>query len=576
MSWYTDYRPRQIADLHLVSVRDQLQALLKSGHFPQVFLFAGPKGTGKTSTSRIIGAILNDPANQTAVTSLFLTKSASKKSTKPSALQEPDPQLPQNEAIFTGQSYVVTELDAASNRGIDDIRALRERVQLPPQMGLMSVYILDEVHMLTTEAFNALLKLLEEPPAHAVFILATTERHKIPATILSRVTEIQFRQATQSELESALKHVLTKVSLKAENGVLSQIAERSNGSFRDGVKLLESVATQAKSDSRQIIATSDVTAILGDFGDTSEIVTLLEEVMAKDSKAVATAIQMWRDRAIDPAAFYVRVLNLLHHQLLAALEIVPDAPVFSKPISLFFLNELADLSASAEAIPLLHLEIKLLSIIERAEQKSQGSHSGTGSGTNFGPNSESGQSTSDSSGTGKKNTSKSPSTSKVSSSNEPSSGTSHTDFETHSAAHISLAMLDEGSTEELVEEIQEKVIDLTYSATHSDSIVIPEHADSAELLKEWSQFVDLVEKENVTVAALLRSAKPVPERSNGVAKIQVFYPFHRDQLMQPKFLQLLQNCAQNLTGHHHQFEFEVGSAPAQDANVVAAATELLL
>ena len=200
MPWHRYYRPQKIAELHLESVKKQLLPLLTAATFPQVLLFAGPKGTGKTSSARIIAALLNDPQNKAATDARF--KAADK---NPPHFLEPDSNNPTLQEIFSGTSYLIQEIDAASNRGIDDIRMLKERVYIPPQFGSMSVYILDEAHMLTTEAWNALLKLLEEPPQHAVFIMATTEIHKIPDTVLSRASLVQFQTASNQELLDALK-----------------------------------------------------------------------------------------------------------------------------------------------------------------------------------------------------------------------------------------------------------------------------------------------------------------------------------------------------------------------------------
>ncbi|MBU0576226.1 AAA family ATPase, partial [Patescibacteria group bacterium] len=204
MSWQRIYRPKTIQGLHLTNVRETLQQLMDKGQIPQVLLFAGPKGTGKTSLARIIGAMLNDPANEKVVDYQFFNGSKPKNN----KYVEPDFELNFNDRIYRGKSFIVQEMDAASNRGIDDIRELKERVALPPQDGKMTVYILDEAHMLTSAAFNALLKLLEEPPVHAVFILATTEFHKIPETIKSRCSVIHFRKADHEELKQALRGVL--------------------------------------------------------------------------------------------------------------------------------------------------------------------------------------------------------------------------------------------------------------------------------------------------------------------------------------------------------------------------------
>jgi len=241
MSWNRKYRPTKIEDLHLDSVRIQLQRMMDAGKIPQSLLFAGPKGTGKTSSSRIIGAIVNDPKNGNQVDLAYFGKSSKKNATKikddAQKLVEPDNDNDFARKIFEGTSFVVQEMDAASNRGIDDIRQLRSKAFLPPQAGKMSVFILDEAHMLTTEAFNALLKLLEEPPEHTIFILATTEEppehtifilatteiHKIPPTIVSRCQTVEFHKATKNELINTLKKILINEKIAFEDDALEMI-----------------------------------------------------------------------------------------------------------------------------------------------------------------------------------------------------------------------------------------------------------------------------------------------------------------------------------------------------------------
>ena len=532
MSWYTQYRPRRVKELHLSSVREQLQSYMKAGSFPQVFLFAGPKGTGKTSASRILGAMFNDSANAEVVEQNFFNR-PEQKSKKSLSYVEPDSDNTVNQSIFMGKSYVVQELDAASNRGIDDVRALKDRVQMPPQDGKIAVYILDEAHMLTTEAFNALLKLLEEPPAHAVFILATTEHHKIPATVLSRTAEVQFRKATSQEIIDALNAVLDQVGLSAETQVLQAIVEQANGSFRDAVKLLEQVATGSnQADTKKITMESVKSLLQGYVGD-DDIIKLLSHVVAKDAQAVAQQLAELRSQDIDAISFYSRVVSVLHESLLQSLEVADGDASFSKQISLFLLEELQDLSAQQEIMPLLQLEVKLLSIIDRASAKHQ--QKGSGGSSNSGKSSEQPQATSKRL-------------------DEQDSIPKRAD-----TVHSALPIQDTVSSPEETE-LPSLHIPLSQQTNplKSDSLAIPDHVDSTILLKEWTQFVDLVADKNKTIAALLRSAKPLIEKSNGIARVQVFYTFHRDQLMQPKFMQLLQDCAKDMTGHYHQFEFEIG------------------
>lgn len=288
MSWYRKHRPRTVASLHLTQVREALQQFMQQGHIPQVLLFAGPKGTGKTSSARILGAMLNDPANEAMVDAQFFGKTVPKKK----HYLEPVVDSTVSNSIFTGNSFIVQEMDAASHRGIDDVRALNERVAVPPQAGKMTVYILDEAHMLTTEAFNALLKLLEEPPAHTVFILATTELHKIPETIKSRCSLVQFRRATTTELIAALKSVLDTEKITYEDEALVLIAECADGSFRDAVKLAEMTVADGA------ITTESVQRSLQTVSS-QELTQLVDLVISKDATGLVKWIAKLRETQIE-------------------------------------------------------------------------------------------------------------------------------------------------------------------------------------------------------------------------------------------------------------------------------------
>jgi len=225
-AFYLKYRPQKVNDLDLEEVRQNLGEILSGENIPHAFLFVGPKGTGKTSGARIVAKAVNCTAKKKG--------------------GEPCNKCETCKLITTGRSLDLIEIDAASNRGIDDIRELRGKIKLTPAQAQYKVYIIDEVHMLTNEAFNALLKTLEEPPEHAKFVLCTTEPQKLPGTIVSRCWRINFNRAKVEEVIRALKKVVKGEKLKIKTKDLKLIAEKADGSFRDGVKLLEQLAATGK------------------------------------------------------------------------------------------------------------------------------------------------------------------------------------------------------------------------------------------------------------------------------------------------------------------------------------------
>ncbi len=223
MTFYLKYRPQTVQDLDIESVRLGLKNILQSENIPHAFLFSGPKGTGKTSTARIVAKAIN----------------CEKRGDRKKEEFEPCNQCKTCISITDGANMDVIEIDAASNRGIEDIRILIESVKLAPSKAKAKVYIIDEAHMLTTEASNALLKTLEEPPSHVYFILATTNPEKIINTIKSRTFIINFTNATEEELKRSLERIIKKEKLVISDREIKQIINRAGGSFRDAVKILE-------------------------------------------------------------------------------------------------------------------------------------------------------------------------------------------------------------------------------------------------------------------------------------------------------------------------------------------------
>lgn len=222
---YRRWRPQDFDTLvGQQPVKTALTNALTSGRIAHAYLFAGPRGTGKTSTARILAKALNCDQGPTP---------------------HPCGHCVNCQRIADGTSMDVFEIDAASNRGIDEIKALREQLSFAPVSGRYKVYIIDEVHMLTTESFNALLKTLEEPPAHVIFILATTDPHKIPATIHSRCQRFDFRRVTVDEIAEHLAMVAEKSGITADADALRLIAIQSEGGMRDALSLLDQCGVMA-------------------------------------------------------------------------------------------------------------------------------------------------------------------------------------------------------------------------------------------------------------------------------------------------------------------------------------------
>lgn len=285
-----------------------LQNAIKTGRISHAYLFTGPRGVGKTSVARILAHEVNKLAYK-------------------------------DDSVHLD----IIEIDAASNRRIDEIRDLREKVRVAPTSAKYKVYIIDEVHMLTREAFNALLKTLEEPPAHCIFILATTEAHKLPDTIVSRTQRFEFKplgnKQAAERLGQTAKHEKIRIDLKA----LELLAEFGAGSFRDSMSYLDQLSSLGKA-----IGENDVREMLG-LPPAAEIAALITSVSSGDSAAVLEALSSLKEQGVGPAAAAAAIAKQLREAIVQGRA---DAG------SIILLRSLIEIPASAQ--PFDSLEIALL------------------------------------------------------------------------------------------------------------------------------------------------------------------------------------------------------------------------
>ncbi len=288
VSLYRKYRPVRFEDVvgqdHITRT---LVNAIRQDRVSHAYLFAGPRGTGKTTTAKILAMALNCESGRGKAT------------------VHPDGSCPRCEAIRRGQSLDVLELDAASNRGIDDIRDIRDKVGFAPVEGRMKVYIVDEVHMLTTEAFNALLKMLEEPPVHVVFVLATTEPHKVLPTILSRCQRFDFRRPSLAEISGLLKGIASKEHIEISEATLNVIARASLGSFRDAVGTLDQLATYCEGK----VSMRDALTVLG-VAEQDLLFEIVDIVNDRDPRAAVLFIERLAQEGSDLGRF---LRDLLGH-----------------------------------------------------------------------------------------------------------------------------------------------------------------------------------------------------------------------------------------------------------------------
>ena len=356
------YRPstfESVVGQHAIT--STLQNAIRNNTLAQAFLFCGPRGVGKTTCARIMAKTIN-------------------------CLHPTDDMEACNEcescvSFNNNASFNIFELDAASNSGVDDIRALIDQVRIPPQIGKYKVYIIDEVHMLSGAAFNAFLKTLEEPPAYAKFILATTEKHKILPTILSRCQIFDFKRITVEDITKHLQNIAAKEGVTAEEEALNIIAQKADGALRDALSIFD----QMVSFSGNNITYKDVIANLNVL-DYEYYFGMVENILANDINSILLLLNEMINKGFDPQNFIQGMANHLRNLLLGKDQRVVDLMEVSSQLkarytkqaercstefllkSLDIANE-CDINFRSANNKRLHLEVALMKMVSKVESE---------------------------------------------------------------------------------------------------------------------------------------------------------------------------------------------------------------
>ena len=548
MSLYRKHRPQKFSDLvGQDHIRDTLTQAVKDGQISHAYLFTGPRGTGKTTAARLIAKVANCEA----------IDGARKKGEKFET--EPCDKCESCKDILSGKSIDIIEIDAASNRGIDEIRELRENVKFAPAKSKFKVYIIDEVHMLTREAFNALLKTLEEPPSHAIFILATTEAHKVPSTIISRTQRFDFRRIGSDDLKSNLKKIAVAEKIEIDDDAIAMIALAAEGGHRDAISLLDQVSGISKK-----VDAESVRNILG-LVKSEEVFKLLWAIFnTKPEEGLKIAHRLF-EGGHDMSNLNRQIIETLRRIML---HLMSDKFLFEdtkenqeqiKKISDELkaqggkgkISRLIEIFVESGKLlkdvsyPLLPIEIAIIegTAIFDANSKLQITNDKQNEIPNLNAS--------------------------ISNNNAKDKQLSHSEPKVKNPEILRFAQDDTKEPKDKKVEMRGEKGDAGGKESVSSHISQPSKLDSqpsAPVLEmttdNWQKVISEIKKENSTLAALLRDAKPIGSEGTKLI-IGVKFKFHKDKISEVKNTKIIEETIKQITGKDYLLEITIADLRAK-------------
>jgi len=457
--FHLKYRPNKISELDLVDVAKKLKSFLEAKDIPQSFLFSGPKGAGKTSAARILARAINCTDRKDG---------------------EPCDECDNCKEILNGRAMDIIEMDAASNRGIEDVRSLKEKAYLMPSKLKYKVFIIDEVHMLTKDAFNALLKLIEEPPKHTIFILCTTDAEKIPDTVMSRLVRVDFRRGGKEELKKSLKKIIEGEKMEIDEEAVDFILGRSDGSFRNLQKHFNEMFLALGKKITLEMAQNFYLAKSGGYNE----VDFEQDLNEKDVKKILEKFEKMAEEGADFSNFREKLLEYFSNKILL------NFGVGEGEKSVFSLAELE----------------KIIDLLIRAAKQEK-----------------------------------------------------EVEIDQLPLELVVVDFIGDEGKKKVLRQAQE-IKEIKEEVKCEEPVTVDVTGVNLEKIEQsWGNILLAIKPFNHSVEAFLRAARPVGFKGRSLT-LEVFYPFHKDRLEEPKNRKLVENGLLKVLGVELVFDCVLGKS----------------